>query len=146
MKLKGRGCHRRACADRSGHSFNWCLLQIAGASKINLKGDWAQNKHSHWFSCWITVRLQRHRWQNFKWQSRGQADSTQQIATIVMFGVTVWLTGPVELTGVGSNKSVRMWSYSSGLMRDKTKPESIVIVTCSSSNTTWNYCRISAGL
>ncbi|KAA8596084.1 hypothetical protein FQN60_011375, partial [Etheostoma spectabile] len=54
------------------------------------------------------IRLQRHRWQNFKWQSRGQADSTQQIADIVMFGVTAWLTGPVELAGVGSNKTVHL--------------------------------------
>ncbi|KAK1891561.1 CUGBP Elav-like family member 4 [Dissostichus eleginoides] len=52
--------------------------------------------------------MPRHRWQNFKWQSWGQADSTQQIADIVMFGVTAWLTGPVELAGVGSNKSVHL--------------------------------------
>ncbi|KAJ4947629.1 hypothetical protein JOQ06_009663 [Pogonophryne albipinna] len=54
--------------------------------------------------------MPRHRWQNFKWQSRGQADSTQQIADIVMFGVTALLTGPVELAVVGSSKSVHVCS------------------------------------
>lgn len=38
-----------------------------------------------------------------------------------------------------------VWYYSSGLMRDKTKPENIVIVKVSASNATWRYCRISAG-
>lgn len=42
-------------------------------------------------------------------KARGRQNNTQQIADIVMFGITVWLTEPVELGTVGRNKSVHVY-------------------------------------
>lgn len=113
--------------DRSGQSCNWCLFLMAGPSKINLKGDWTRNRHSHWFSCWIAGRQAgRQRRANSRHchvQCHSEADRP-------CWAHQCWQQQERAYTRY----------YSSGLMSDNTEPESIVSVTHSSSNVT--YCRI----
>lgn len=147
MKPKGKGCHQRACADRSGHSFNWCLLQIAGGSKINLKGDWAQIR------CFFLVQLL-----NYSKAAEAQVAKLQmaepragrQYAANCRHCHVRCHSAADRVCGARrcwqGQEHACVWYYSSGLMKDKTKPESIAIAKHKSLKALWNFCRISAGL
>lgn len=138
MKLKGKGCHQRAHADRSGHSFNWCLLQIAGASGINLKGDWAQSRHSHWFQLLhysSAAEAQVAKLQMSKPRAARQHPANCRHCHIRCQSVADRACGARRCWQLEERACV--WYYSSQLMRGKTKPESIVSVIHKSSNTAW---------
>lgn len=145
MKPKGRRCHRRASTDRLGHRFiDWCLLQIPGGSKINLKGVWTESRH------FFLVQLLNY-----------SKAAVAQVAELQM--AELWAGRPhaancrhchVQCQCVADrvcgawlcwqeHERTCVWYYSSGLMGDKTKAESISTVTHKSSNGLWNNCKIS---